>query len=64
MDVRIDEAGHQGAIAEVDHFRTGWPLHRRSGFDDPVTLNENLARLHDLAGFNVEETGGVKHHGR
>ena len=29
MDVRVDQAGHQRRVAEVDHFRAGGMRHRR-----------------------------------
>ena len=42
---------------------SGGMLHRGADLDDAIALDENFAGLDHLAGFDVEQAGGVQHDG-
>ena len=59
--VRVDQAGQQRGVAEVDDFGAGRMLYRRADFYyNPVALNEDFSRLDEAAGFHVKHAGGVQ----
>jgi hypothetical protein len=63
MDVRVDEAGKQGAVAEVDDFRALRMKDRRADGADAVALDQNFARLKQGSGFHLEQARGVQDDG-
>jgi hypothetical protein len=63
VDVRINQAGKQCAIAQVDHVRAGRMLDRSPHFNDTFAVHENLARRDDVSGLHVQQTGGVQDDG-
>ena len=63
MDVSVDQAGEQGAVAEVDNIGSGGMLDRGSDLEDAVALNQNFGGRDDLAGLHAEQTGGVENDG-
>jgi hypothetical protein len=60
MDVGIDQAGHQRAIAEVNNLRIGGMLDRCAGFHDALALNENIRGRDEAGVFDIEHVGGVE----
>ena len=63
MDVRIDQSGHQGGVAEVDGLGPRRTVHelfppRRSG-----RLGPTLPQARDLPAFDIEQTRGVQDDG-
>jgi hypothetical protein len=63
MDVRVDQTGQQGAVAQVDDLGAGGMLYRRADFYNPVALNEDFSRLDEASGFHVKHAGGVQNCG-
>ena len=63
VDVRVDEAGQQGGVAEVDDFRAGWACDFGADFGDGVALDQDFAGSDHFAGFDVEQARGVKNDG-
>jgi hypothetical protein len=61
MDVSVNQAGKQRAIAQVYYLSAGGMLHRGSNLEDPFIPNQNFCRLEHAPGLHVEETGGVQH---
>ena len=63
MNVGVDQARHQGRVAEIDGLRTGGMgyggagSHDLSAFDQDLTGGENTAR------FYIEKTRGVENDG-
>src|SRR5207248_2708795 len=45
MDVRVDQAGKQGRVAEIDHLRVRRHLHAASDGDDPVAFDDHGGAL-------------------
>lgn len=60
MDVRVDEAGHQRGVAEIDDRSAIGMRDVLAGFADVVADDENLAWGVDLAGGDVEDAGRVQ----
>ncbi len=63
MDVRVDQAGKQSGITEVDYLSASWAGNFGAGFFDEIAFNENFARGDDLAGVDFEEARGVENDG-
>jgi hypothetical protein len=63
MHVRVDQAGHQGAVPEIDDFRARGMFHTRSHLGDAVALNQDFAWLDDLPGFDIQQPRGMQDHG-
>jgi hypothetical protein len=64
MHVRVDEAGHERHVAEVDALYAIWMLHGCADLKNPLAFDENLAGLKDLAGIDLKKTGCVQDDGR
>jgi hypothetical protein len=64
VDVDVDEAGHEGGVAEVDDFSSGRMFDGGARGSDAIAFDEDLAWGDDLAGFDIEEAGGVEDDGR
>jgi hypothetical protein len=60
MDVGVNQAGKQRAIAQVYHLNAGGMLHRSSNLDDAFILHQNFCRLEHAPRPHVEETGCVQ----
>ena len=63
MDVGVDQAGQQGAVAEIDDFGAGGMRDGGADFGDAVALDEDFAGRNDFAGFDFEEARGVEDDG-
>ena len=63
VDVRVDEAGEEGAIAEVDDFGVGRAFEVRAYVGDAVVLDEDFARGEISTGVDLQEAGGVQEDG-
>jgi hypothetical protein len=63
MDVRVNQAGEQSGVAEVDEFGAVRMRHFVAGFDDEIVLDQNFAGSGDAAGFYVEQARGVEDDG-
>ena len=61
MHVRVDEAGHERGVAEVDDLRAGGMRDVRSGLGDAVARNQDFARREDFAGGDIEDARGVQY---
>ena len=61
--MRVDQAGKQSAVAEVDHFGIGRPGNRTANFDDALALNQHFAGCDHMPGFDVEQARGVQDDG-
>ena len=63
VDLHVHEPGEEGEVAEVEHGRVGRDGARGDG-DDVLRVDEQLARRHDLAGVDVEQSGTAQQRGR
>ena len=61
VDVRVDEAGEESGVAEVDEFGLVWAGHMRADFHDEAALHQNFAGGRDASSFYVEQARGVQH---
>ena len=64
MDMRVDEAGEQRGVAEVDEADSLRMLDRRADSTDALALDEDLAGLEQGSGVDLQKAGGVEHDGR
>jgi hypothetical protein len=53
MDVRVNQAGEQGGVAEVDEFGAVRMRDFVAGFDDEIVLDQDFAGSGDAAGFDT-----------
>ncbi len=60
VDVGVDEAGHEGAVAEVDDLGTGGVGDVRGDLGDAVAGDEDLGGGDEAAGGDVEHVGGAQ----
>ena len=58
--MRINQAGHQGAVAKVDHLRALGMTVGSPNFFDLVTTDQNFAGSDDAAVLNIEQPRGVQ----
>jgi hypothetical protein len=63
MDVRVDEAGEERRVAEVDDARVCGVVNGCADGVNAVALDKNFAGLEESAGVNLEEACGMKHDG-
>jgi hypothetical protein len=63
MDVRVDEAGEERRVAEVDDARVCRVVNGCADGANAVALDKNFAGLEESAGVNLEEACGMKHDG-
>src|ERR1700722_3273000 len=63
VDVRVDEAGQQSGVAEIDELRFVRVRHMRADFHDEFALNQNFAGRDGATGFDVEQVCSVKDNG-
>ena len=54
MDMRVDEAGEQGGIAEVNDAGSLRMLDGCADGEDALALDENLARLEEGSGIDLK----------
>ncbi len=60
MDVRVDQAGEQRGVAEIDDLRAGGMVDGGADGGDAVALDQDLAGRDDCSGFDIEQTRGVQ----
>ncbi len=60
VDVGVDEAGHEGAVAEVDDLCAGGVGYVLADGGDAVAGDEDLGGGEEAAGGDVEHVGGVE----
>ena len=61
MNVRVNQAGEQRAISQVDDFCPGRPLDGSPHLGDALALNEQLARLDRAPSLYIEQPRSVQH---
>ena len=61
MNVRINQAGHQRAVAQVDDFSSRETPHRGPDLDDTITLHEHFAGLHNAPVLYVQQPRRMQH---
>jgi hypothetical protein len=59
MYVRVDEARHQGCVAEVDDLCSGWVSDAGANGCDALTLNADLCGCDDLSDGDIEHSRGA-----
>ena len=64
VHVRVDQAGQQSGIAEIDHRGALRMLHRRSHGLNPLALDQNLAGPQHVSGIYFKQPRRVEHDGR
>ena len=55
MDVRVDQAGKQGRVAEIDHLRVRRHLHAASDGDDPVAFDDHDGAVDQRTRRGIEQ---------
>src|SRR5205823_1771334 len=60
VDVRIDQAGEEGGVAEVDDLRVRGDVDGRAGSNDTVALHHDRAVADDRVRGAIEEASGAK----
>jgi hypothetical protein len=63
MNVNIDQAGKQSAVAEIGDLGPGRMLYARAHFDNALTPNQDLSRTDQFAAVHVDEMRSMQHHG-
>ncbi len=63
MNVRVDEAGHQRRVAEIDDLGALWMVDGAADCADAVAFDEYFAGLQQVAGVDLEQARGVEHDG-
>ena len=61
VHVRVDQAGQQRGVAEVDDRCALRMIHRRSHSLDALALNENFAGLEHVAGIDLKQPRRMQH---
>ena len=64
MHVRVDQAGQQRGVAEVDDPCALRMVDRCADSADALALDQNLAGLEQVSGIDLEQARGVEHDGR
>jgi len=60
MYVGVDEAGHEGGVAEVDDDGTGGMRDQGAACADAVADDKDFAGRENLAGLDVKDAGGMQ----
>ena len=60
MHMRVDEAGKQRDITQIDHLRALWMFDQSANGFDALALDENLAGCEQIAGIHLEQPRGVE----
>jgi hypothetical protein len=55
VNMRVNQAGEQGTISQIDVFGSSGTRHRTSNLRNTFTLNQDLARLNQLARRNIQQ---------
>jgi hypothetical protein len=63
MDVGVDQAGHQGCVAEIDGLRSGRMGYGGAGSYNLSAFDEDLAGGEDATRFYIEKTRGMQNDG-
>ncbi|HVI09367.1 MAG TPA: hypothetical protein VND65_13850 [Candidatus Binatia bacterium] len=63
MDVCVDQAWHERAVAEIDDFGARRTLDRWTGFQNPLAFNQNLSGFYDFPGLDIEQARCMEHNG-
>ena len=61
MDVHIDKAGHQGAVAKVDGHSASRVADFDSGFHDAIPLNKKFAGSQHATCLDIQKAGGMEY---
>jgi hypothetical protein len=61
VNVRVDEAGEQSGVAQIDDLGSRRTLNGRADFGDVVSLDTDLAGSESPAGIDFDQPGGVEH---
>jgi hypothetical protein len=62
--VRVDQAGEQGGVAQVDDFGALGMINRLPNGANAISLDQNFAGLEQGSGVNLEQARGVEDDGR
>ena len=57
MDVRVNQAGHERDVAEVNYFRAARMRDGCANFGDARSLDKNFAGRDNFAGLDIEVDG-------
>ena len=60
MDVGIDQAGHQGGVAQIDGLGSSGMVDGGAGGDDLLPFDQHLSGGKHAAGFDVEQARGME----
>jgi hypothetical protein len=60
MDVRIDQTGHESAVAQIDRFASGFMSYARPHLDNALAPNQDLSRRDHLPRLDFEYPSGVE----
>ncbi len=63
MDMRVDQAGEQRAVAKIDDLRARGMGDGRAHFDDAFAAHQHFAGRDNAAGFDIDQARGVKYDG-
>src|SRR6202011_2207504 len=63
VEVRVDQAGHERAAAEVDAGRGGRLDRPIGNFLDALAFDQNLDPVHEFAAARIEEASAEKQEG-
>ena len=64
MNVRVDKAGEQGSVAEIDDFGALRMVDRGADGANAISLDQNFAGLEQGSGIHLEQARGVENDGR
>jgi hypothetical protein len=59
VDVRVDQAGQERCVAEVDNLRSGRMLYGRANLYDALAPDRHFAGSDDLSGVDLKKSRRV-----
>jgi len=60
MDVGVDEAGHQGRVAQIDGLGSGGMGYGGAGGNDLLSFDQDLSGGKHAASLDIEQAGGME----
>ncbi len=60
MHMRVDQARHQGGVAQIDHFGVRGMLHAAAGGRNAFAFDQDFTGTNDLAALHIQQPGGVQ----
>ncbi len=63
VNVRINQAGKQSAVAQINDLRSCRMFDRRAYLDDAFPLHQNFTRLYHPAVLDIKQAGSMQHDG-